>query len=163
MPLLHLLGCALLALPFATASTAAAADARPHVIVLIADDISCNDLGCYGHPTTRTPHLDRLAAAGRRFDAAYLTASSCSPSRSSIITGRYPHNNGRASELHQPIFAHLPWFPQLLRAAGYHTTLSGKNHLSSAPPEPGPFRPRARLRPCWTAGARKPGIPCPPS
>ena len=141
MPLLRLLGCALLALPFATASAAAAAAARPHVIVLIADDISWNDLGCYGHPTARTPHLDRLAAAGRRFDTAYLTASSCSPSRSSIITGRYPHNNGRASELHQPISAHLPWFPQLLRAAGYHTALSGKNHLSSAPPEPGHSAP----------------------
>ena len=82
MPLLRLLAWAALALPLAASAALAAATPRPHVIVLIADDISWNDLGCYGHPTARTPHLDRLAAAGRRFDAAYLTASSCSPSRS---------------------------------------------------------------------------------
>ena len=121
------------------------ASARPNVILFIADDVSWDDLGCTGNPTARTPHLDRLAANGRRFDAAYLTASSCSPSRSSVVTGRYPHNNGRASELHQPIAAHLPWFPRLLREAGYYTALSGKHHMSfEAPaageaPQPTPF------------------------
>ena len=79
--------------------------------------MSQNDLGCYGNQAARTPELDRLAYRGRRFDNAILTASSCSPSRSSVITGRYPHNNGRASELHQPIAAHLPWFPRLLHAS----------------------------------------------
>ena len=126
----------LLALPAAAAAPASAA-ARPHVILFIADDISWDDLGCTGNPTARTPHIDRLAAHGRRFDAAYLTASSCSPSRSSIVTGRYPHNNGRASELHQPIAAHLPWFPRLLREAGYHTALSGKHHMTAEPPAAG--------------------------
>jgi N-sulfoglucosamine sulfohydrolase len=115
----------------------AGAPARPNVILFIADDVSWNDLGCTGNPYARTPHLDRLAAQGRRFDAAFLTASSCSPSRSSIITGRYPHNNGKASELHQPIAAHLPWFPRLLREAGYFTALSGKNHMSSDTPVAG--------------------------
>ena len=116
---------------------APSADPRPNVILFIADDVSWDDLGCTGNATARTPHIDRLAAQGRRFDAAFLTASSCSPSRSSVVTGRYPHNNGRASELHEPIAAHLPWFPRLLREAGYHTVLSGKNHMSSAPPAPG--------------------------
>lgn len=125
----------LLALP--AAREAAHAASQPNVILFIADDVSWNDLGCYGHPTARTPNIDRLAAGGRRFDAAFLTASSCSPSRSSIVTGRYPHNNGRASELHQPIAAHLPWFPRLLREAGYHTALSGKNHMTSDEPAPG--------------------------
>ena len=120
---------------FFAASTAPAN--RPNIILFIADDISWDDLGCTGNPTARTPHIDRLAANGRRFDAAYLTASSCSPSRSSIITGRYPHNNGRASELHQPITAHLPWFPRLLREAGYYTVLSGKHHMTSEPPVAG--------------------------
>ncbi len=110
---------------------------RPNVILFIADDVSWDDLGCTGNSAARTPHIDRLAAHGRRFDAAYLVASSCSPSRSSIVTGRYPHNNGRASELHQPIAAHLPWFPQLLRAAGYHTALSGKHHMTSDAPATG--------------------------
>jgi arylsulfatase A-like enzyme len=117
-------------------ATAHAAD-RPNVILFIADDVSWSDLGCYGSRAARTPNIDRLAAGGRRFDAAYLTASSCSPSRSSIITGRYPHNNGRASELHHPIAAHLPWFPRLLREAGYYTALVGKSHMSSDQPAPG--------------------------
>jgi N-sulfoglucosamine sulfohydrolase len=140
--LLFLIGlCSLL--PLCDAARAAS-PASPNVILIIADDVSWNDLGCTGSPTARTPHLDRLAAHGRRFDAAFLTASSCSPSRSSIITGRYPHNNGRASELHQPIAAHLPWFPRLLREAGYYTALSGKHHMTSEPPAAGePAQPPA--------------------
>ncbi|MCB1227508.1 MAG: sulfatase [Verrucomicrobiales bacterium] len=116
---------------------ARAAD-RPNMILFIADDVSWNDIGCYGNAAARTPTIDRLAATGRRFDEAYLTASSCSPSRSSIITGRYPHNNGRASELHQPISAHLPWFPRLLREAGYYTALVGKNHMTASGESPQP-------------------------
>ena len=65
-----------------------------------------------------------------RFSNAFLTASSCSPSRASIITGRYPHNLGNASELHRPIEPRLPWFPERLRAAGYYTVLAGKCHMS---------------------------------
>jgi len=129
--LLALLLLALALLPFVRA------DERPNLILFISDDISWNDLGAYGHPSAHTPHLDRLAENGRRFTEAYLTASSCSPSRSSIVTGRYPHNTGRASELHQPIAAHLPWFPRLLREAGYYTALVGKNHMKSEEPAPG--------------------------
>ncbi|QDS87893.1 Arylsulfatase [Rosistilla ulvae] len=121
-----------------------AADARPNVIVFIADDVSWNDFGCYGNPQARTPNIDRLAAGGLRLDQAYLTASSCSPSRASMITGRYPHNNGPASELHLPIAANLPWFPERLRDAGYYTALSGKNHMSVGKLEPGQSaRPKA--------------------
>jgi N-sulfoglucosamine sulfohydrolase len=117
---------------------------RPNVILLIADDVSWDDFGCYSNTAARTPNIDALAAAGLRFDAAYLTASSCSPSRSSIITGRYPHNNGKAAELHQPISLHLPWFPEILRAAGYYTALSGKHHMSTTKPGPGESaRPQA--------------------
>ena len=122
-----------LLLPLFIAAFAHAAD-RPNAILFIADDVSWNDLGCYGNAAARTPNIDRLAANGRRFDEAILVASSCSPSRSSIITGRYPHNNGRASELHQPIAAHLPWFPRLLRDSGYHTALVGKHHMTSDKP-----------------------------
>lgn len=136
LPRLRRAACAI-GLLVVTAGLLTAADPRPNVILFIADDVSWNDLGCTGNPTARTPHLDALAAKGRRFDAAFLTASSCSPSRSSVVTGRYPHNNGRASELHEPIAAHLPWFPRLLREAGYHTVLSGKNHMTSAPPAAG--------------------------
>ncbi|QDT65579.1 sulfatase family protein [Calycomorphotria hydatis] len=105
-------------------------DERPNVIVFIADDVNWNDYGCYGNEAARTPNIDQLAETGLRFDNAYLTASSCSPSRSSIMTGRYPHNNGTASELHRPLPANLDTFPHLLREAGYYTALSGKNHVS---------------------------------
>ncbi len=115
----------------------AGATERPNVVLFIADDVSWNDIGCYGNREARTPAIDRLAATGLCFDEAYLTASSCSPSRSSIITGRYPHNNGRASELHEPIAAHLPWFPRLLRDAGYYTALVGKHHMTAEAPAPG--------------------------
>lgn len=108
------------------------ADDRPNVILFIADDVSWNDYGCYGNEFARTPSIDALAEGGLKFTNAYLTASSCSPSRASIVTGRYPHNNGKAAELHLPIAANLPWFPELLRKAGYYTALSGKNHMKVA-------------------------------
>jgi arylsulfatase len=108
--------------------TASARPAPPNIVFILADDISQEDLGCYGHPTLKTPHTDALAAKGMRFTNAYLTASSCSPSRCSIITGRYPHNTG-APELHVPLPDDQIRFPELLRQAGYYTVLAGKNHM----------------------------------
>ncbi|MDA7756760.1 sulfatase [Opitutales bacterium] len=101
---------------------------RPNIIFFIADDVSQDDFGCYGHPVIKTPHIDSLSANGMRFDNAYLTTSSCSPSRCSIITGRYPHNTG-APELHVRLPQQQVRFPELLREAGYYTVLSGKNHM----------------------------------
>lgn len=114
------------------AAVAAGAE-RPNVILFIADDVSWNDYGCYGNEAARTRNIDRLAKRGLRFTEAYLTASSCSPSRSSIVTGRYPHNNGKAAELHLPIDGSLPWFPTLLRDVGYYTAIVGKHHMKSTP------------------------------
>jgi len=128
---------ALVAALLAPAPRLAADAPRPNVILIIGDDISADDFGCYGNPVARTPHVDRLAAGGIRFTQAFLTASSCSPSRSSIATGRYPHNNGAASELHRPIAWNLPRFPAVLRAHGYHTALSGKNHMTQEKPPAG--------------------------
>ncbi|MCA9248365.1 MAG: sulfatase [Planctomycetales bacterium] len=127
----------------ASAATLPAAERGPNVILFIGDDISWNDFGCYGNQAARTPNIDRLASRGLVFTQAYLTASSCSPSRSSIITGRYPHNNGKAAELHLPIAANLPWFPELLREAGYYTALSGKHHMSVRSERGQPARPQA--------------------
>jgi arylsulfatase len=106
----------------------AAEEPRPNFIFFIADDISQEDLGCYGHPVIQTPRIDALAENGMRFDRAYLAISSCSPSRCSIITGRYPHNTG-APELHSPLPDDQIRFPELLRRDGYYTALSGKNHM----------------------------------
>ncbi|MCF8226448.1 MAG: sulfatase [Bacteroidales bacterium] len=100
----------------------------PNMVFIIADDISWNDFGCYSNGDVRTPNIDRLASEGLKFNNVYLTASSCSPSRTSIISGRYPHNTG-AAELHTPLPAHLTVFPEELRKAGYHTGASGKWHM----------------------------------
>ena len=72
---------------------------KPNIVILIADDVSWDDLGCYGNTFVKTPHIDQLANDGILFKNTYLTTSSCSPSRNSIMTGRYPHNTG-AAELH---------------------------------------------------------------
>ena len=106
------------------------AAAKPNIIMILADDVSWNDLGCYGNPKIRTPNLDRLAREGLRFENAYLTTSSCSPSRCSVITSRYPHNTG-APELHTSLPEGQVLFPQLLREAGYYTVISGKQHMGN--------------------------------
>ncbi|MHC4623609.1 MAG: sulfatase family protein [Planctomycetota bacterium] len=106
--------------------------ARPNFVLIMGDDISFDDFGCYGHPHIRTPNVDALAAGGVRFTNAYLTASQCSPTRCSIITGRYPHNTG-APELHMPLPEGQPLFPLKLKKAGYYTAAAGKWHMGSYP------------------------------
>lgn len=108
-------------------STVAAED-RPNFIVFIADDMAWDDCGAYGHPSIRTPNIDKLAREGMRFDNAFLTCSSCSPSRCSLLTGRYPHNTG-ASQLHQPLPGNQVTMARLLKSSGYYTASAGKWHL----------------------------------
>lgn len=114
-----------------SAARGGAQAARPNFLVFIADDLAWNDLGAYGHPRVRTPNLDRLAREGLRFDRAFLTTSSCSPSRASILTGRYPHATG-APELHMPLPAAQRLLTTPLREAGYFTGAAGKWHLGAA-------------------------------
>ncbi len=64
--------------------------ARPNFVFILADDLGRNDLGCYGSSFYETPHLDQLAAKGMRFTDAYAACSVCSPTRASILTGKYP-------------------------------------------------------------------------
>ncbi|MGH2622214.1 MAG: sulfatase family protein [Sphingobacterium sp.] len=101
---------------------------RPNIVLIIADDIGAKDVGCFGNQDVKTPNIDALASSGLKFTNMYVTTSSCSPSRSSIITGRYPHNTG-APELHDPLPADQFMFPALLKKAGYYSVLSGKNHM----------------------------------
>jgi arylsulfatase A-like enzyme len=105
-----------------------AADERPSFVVVIADDLAWDDCGAYGNAAVRTPHIDALAKTGMRFDRAYLTCSSCSPSRCSILTGRYPHSTG-AGELHLPLPAEQTLLTRPLRDHGYWTAAVGKWHL----------------------------------
>lgn len=114
-----------------TLSTFAVAAEKPNVVVFIADDMAAEDCGAYGHPKIRTPNIDRLARDGMRFDRAFLTCSSCSPSRSSLMTGRYPHQTD-AEQLHWPLPTDQVLFTRPLREAGYWTAAVGKWHLGNA-------------------------------
>ncbi len=126
---ISLVVCTIIAVAIPSAHSAT--DDRPNFIFFITDDVSHNDLGCYGNTAIKTPHLDRIAKEGLVFDNAYLTISSCSPSRCSIITGRYPHNTG-APELHTRLPDDQFSFPIALKEAGYYTALSGKHHMGKA-------------------------------
>lgn len=111
--------------------TVPAAEPLPNLLLIIADDLAWNDSSAYGHAALRTPHLARLAREGLRFDRAYVTASSCSPSRASLLTSRFPHNTG-AEELHWPVPENQVTFVEKLREAGYWTGAAGKWHLGEA-------------------------------
>ncbi len=121
----------LLALSFCFFSAAAFSTEKPNFVFIIADDIGWNDLGCYGNSVIKTPNIDKLASEGLQFKNAFLTASSCSPSRCSIISGKYPHSNG-AAELHTPLPENEIPFPLLLKENGYYTAHAGKWHLGTA-------------------------------
>src|ERR1043166_1426473 len=109
-----------------------AQDRPKNVVLIIADDLGMQ-VGCYGDAVCKTPNIDALAKRGVRFTKAYATVSSCSPSRASIYTGLFTHQNGQYGLQHA---AHKqechPWvmsLPALLRAAGYQTGLIGKFHV----------------------------------
>jgi N-sulfoglucosamine sulfohydrolase len=106
--------------------------APKNVVLIVADDLG-RQLGCYSDKVARTPHLDGLAADGTRFDSAFCTASSCSPSRSVILTGLQNHTNGQYGLQHDTHnFSTRPFvkpLPMLLKNAGYRTCSIGKVHV----------------------------------
>ena len=103
---------------------------KPNFIVFIADDVSWDDLRAYGNEYVKTPNIDSLSSEGLVFKNMYLTTSSCSPSRNSIITGRYPHNTG-APELHSQPPMEMTTVAEALKEGGYYTALSGKFHMGA--------------------------------
>jgi arylsulfatase A len=113
--------------------------ATPNIVIIFADDLGYGDLGCYGHPSIRTPHLDRMAAEGVRFTDFYAAAPVCTPSRAALLTGRHAIRSGMC----QTPGARVVLFPdskgglppeeitlaKALKAAGYATAQIGKWHL----------------------------------
>ncbi len=71
---------------------------KPNIIIIYADDVGYGDIGCYGAEAIPTPNIDGLAERGMRFTAGYATASTCTPSRFSLLTGQYPFRNYRAKQ-----------------------------------------------------------------
>lgn len=117
---------------------AATAEKRPpNVVLIFADDLGYGDLGCYGATKVKTPHIDRLAAEGRKFTDAHSSSAVCTPSRYGLLTGEYPYkaNGGKGLWGPAPVTSPLLIDPDtqtiadLFKKSGYDTALFGKWHL----------------------------------
>ncbi len=104
---------------------------QPNILLIVSEDTG-QELSCYGDTNVWTRHLDSLAQQGMLFENAYVTQSVCSPSRSTIFTGLYPHQNGQLGlATHDyAMFRKFPTTYSILKQAGYATGLLGKTHIN---------------------------------
>lgn len=129
----------LILLPLLLVLAARAAE-KPNIVIIIADDLGYGDVSCNGATAVKTPNIDRLAAEGRRFTSGYCSASTCTPTRFSLLTGTYafrqkgtgiaPPNGGMVIRPGTETIA------SLLKRAGYATAAIGKWHLGLGDPRP---------------------------
>jgi arylsulfatase A-like enzyme len=115
---------------------------RPNIILINCDDLGYGDLGCYGSPANKTPHLDRMAAEGARFTDFYMASSLCSPSRGAMMTGCYPRRIGFGSFDGLGVLfpgqgvglsADEITIADILKGQGYATKIVGKWHCGDQP------------------------------
>ena len=126
------------AIAVATGQPAAAPASRPNIVLILTDDLGYGDLGSYGAPDARTPHLDSLAREGVRLTDAYANGAVCSPTRAALISGRYQQRSrlewvlaNADRERGLPVTGTS--LPALLKQRGYATALFGKWHLGFTP------------------------------
>jgi N-acetylglucosamine-6-sulfatase len=117
------------------ATRLARGEGRPNILFIMSDDHAAHAIGAYGGrlaPLDPTPHIDRLAREGMRFENAFCTNSICVPSRATLMTGQYSHTNGirTLDGILEPARQHLA---HGMRAAGYETAVVGKWHLGAEP------------------------------
>lgn len=118
----------------------AAADSKPNVVVIMADDLGYGDVSCYGATELNTPHIDRMAAEGIRFTSGYCSASTCTPTRYSFLTGTYafrrPGTGIAPPNSPALIKPGTETIASLLGKAGYRTAVIGKWHLGLGEGQP---------------------------
>ena len=116
------------------ASFCRAEESRPNVLFIISDDLN-NSLGCYDHPLVTSPHIDRLAARGVRFERAYCQYPLCGPSRNSLLTGLYPNSTGilQNSQIFRQTIPQQLSLPHAFRKAGYFAARIGKLYHYNVP------------------------------
>ena len=109
---------------------------KPNILLIIADDQTWRDSGCYGHPDVKTPNIDRLAAEGMRLTHCFTATAMCAPTRQQLYTGLFPVRNG-AFPNHSRVYDGTRSMVHHLRALGYRVGLCGKKHFG--PPDSFPF------------------------
>jgi arylsulfatase A-like enzyme len=127
--------------PLATASPLPEPHRPPNFIVILTDDLGYGDVGVYGHPSIRTPYLDRMAAEGVRLTGYYSVSPTCTPARVALLTGRYPMRSGLVRVLVPKEKWGIPdseiTLGEALKPLGYKTGVVGKWHLGGR----SPYRP----------------------